>query len=308
MRIFFSGIILTVLVSCGSQKINMSGVKSFAGSTKDISENTSAVYDNMWQLKYDIVQLSIATIDSPAYLIESLNENYQQKIESENNAAAYASLYGVLNTYATIMKALTNEDDFKNLRNGVTDLQCNMELATKKYNEFCRKPLPLSLGRFVSKIAINVGEFRLKKMQKFFLKESIDSGYEAVIDICDNYHNQFAPRIKKDIDRLPNDINSAYTGFLETLKTAKNSTTNQPYLFYSQYNPIYLDMIRRHQLIDQVYEQNAVAIQNIRKSMVRLKESALVNLTNEDWIFKNKDLVLSAHELKRACLNLIQKK
>jgi hypothetical protein len=243
-----------------------------------------------------------------AYLIESLNENYQQKIESENNAETYASLYGVPNTYATIMLGLTNEEDFKKLKNGVADLQCNMDLATKKYNVFCRRPLPLSLGRFVSKIAITIGDFRLKKMQKMFLKEAIDSGYDAILEICDNYSQLFAPRIKKDLDRLPNDINSAYTGFLETLKTAKNATTNQPYLFYTQYNPIYLDMIRRQQLIGQVYEQNITAIQNIRKSMVRLKESALVNLSNEDWILKNKDLVLSAHELKRACFNLIQKK
>ncbi len=308
MRIFFSGIIIMILASCSSQKINIGAVKTFAGSTKNISTNTAAVYENMWQLKHDIVQLSIATIDSPAYLIESLNENYQQKLESENNAATYESLYGVLNDYATIMLSLTNEEDFKNLKKGVADLQCSMDLATKKYNEFCRRPLPLSLGSFVSKIAITIGDFRLKKMQKLFLKESIDSGYEAVMEICDNYSQLFAPRIKKDIDRLPNDINNAYTGFLETLKTAKNSTTNQPYLFYTQYNPIYLDMIRRHQLINQVYEQNMAAIQNIRKGMIRLKESYLLQLTNKDWVEKNKDLVLSAHQLKNVCLNLLEKK
>jgi hypothetical protein len=64
MRIIVSGLLIMQLASCGSQKINIGAVKSFAGSTKDISANTTAVYENMWQLKYDIVQLSIATIDS----------------------------------------------------------------------------------------------------------------------------------------------------------------------------------------------------------------------------------------------------
>ncbi|MES2773314.1 MAG: hypothetical protein V4722_03970 [Bacteroidota bacterium] len=308
MRTPFFFATLLVLTSCGTQKINIGAVKSFASATKDIAANTTAVYKNMWELKYDVVQLSIATVDSPAYLIESLNENYQQKTESESNAIGYSSLYGVLSTYSTLLLALTSEDDFKNLKKEAGDLQCSMDSVVKKYNRFCRKPLPLSLGNFVSRIVVAAGDFQLKKMQKMFLKESIDSGYSAIMDICDNYNTLFAPRIKQDIDRLPNDINDAYTGFLETIRSAKNPSINQPYLFYANYNPLYLDMIRRHQQIEQVFKQNVAAIESIRKSITRLKNAYEVKLTSEEWITENKNLVVSAHELKKAYLALTNKK
>lgn len=297
-----------MLGACSSQKINVAAVKSVAGATKDIAANTTAVYKNMWQLKYDIVQLSIATTDSPAYLIESLNENFQQKIESESNAAEYASLYGILVSYSTLLEALTSDEDYKNLKKDAGDWQCNMDSLVRKYNQFCPRPLPVSLGNFMSKIIVSMGEYHLRKMQKKFLKESIDSGYSAVMDVCDNYSKLFAPRIKQDIDGIPADINSAYTGFLETIRSARNTSINQPYLYYTNYNPLYLDMIRRHGQIKSVYEQNLAAIQNIRKSFTRLKESYTYKLTRKEWIEENKNLVLSAHELKKAWLNLSTEK
>ena len=308
MRISLSLLVILLFSSCKTSKINVAAVKNFAGATKDIATNTTAVYKNMWELKYDIVQLSIAGVDSPAYLIESLNENYNQKVESEANATGYASLYGILSSYATLLMALTNEDDLKNLRTEVGDLQCNMDSVIKKYNRFCPRPLSPSLGNFMSKIVFAAGDYRLKKMQKMFLKESIDSGYDAIMEVCDNYSKLFAPRIKSDIDMIPADISSAYTGFLETLRSAKNTTINHPFLYFSSYNPIYLDMVRRQKQIELVYQQNEAAIENIRKSFMRLKQAYVKKLTKKEWLDQNKNLIVSAHELKKAYEKLSIKK
>jgi hypothetical protein len=239
----FAIVLLVFFYSCSGLKNSQIQVaKSFALATKGISKVPTDIYYRIYQLKAESQTLQLnsllATNDAPKESIQLLKNNYEENAKFIEIAESYSTSYKIVEKYATLVLCLLSETYLKEFNKSKDTWQSSFEGLIKKYNSVAITKIPPSVGNLTASIIQELGQVRIARLQKKYLKEAIYTARKPFENICDDFILLDSLKIKSELANLPDFLDNNYADFLQNIR-AYERQGNNPYYYYKEYTPIY---------------------------------------------------------------------
>jgi hypothetical protein len=217
----------------------------------------------------------------------------------------YNSGYDILNLYASLLLAFTDESEYQNnLAKQKDEFIPAFDSLASKFNTLNphNKIQINSIGILFSNIIQEVGSRRIRYLQRKYLKELVENGNDLVVQICDHYKtNGGIYNNKKQLADLDTEIDRTYKNFIKDVNLDTENTNT--YRFYTLYDPIYLNWKNKKNLINDLYNLNAKAFSEIKNSHQKLKELLEQKATINDLTSSLNDLYAGLHILNESYKN-----
>ena len=271
--------------------------KAMTTSSNLPSEYTKQYYD----IALESNQLLASIITKPSDKLTTLQGLIQDRLEADKIVKGYSAGYGVLGKYAELLLALTDDPAYqKELTKQKDAFIPSLDTLVSKYNTFnpANKIPMTSLGGLLSNIIQEVDSRRIKYLQRKYLKDLVSTADTIVAQICDQYKSMDFYKNDKQLASLSKDLDERYKIFMNYINLDINSAN--PYKYYKQYDPIYMDWKNKEVLLKELNQKNLRAITNIKTSHHTLKELLNKNASIKELSKNLQGLYASINTLKES--------
>ncbi len=265
-----------LLCSCtGLKKSQVQATENFAIATKGISRVPSDIYFRIYQLKSESQTLQLNTLlstnDSAMESILFLKNDYDEKIKFMEIAEAYSTSYQIVERYASLVMCLLDESYLRTFEKSKGAWQASFSGLVKKYNSVAVTKIPPSVGSLVASIVQEIGQLRIKQLQKKYLKDAIRTARQPFENICDDFILLDSLRLKSELSNLPGYLDNNYANFLENVR-AYERLGNNPYYYYKEYTPIYAGWLSQVNELTILTTGTVQAFRSLRNAYKYLEE------------------------------------
>ena len=268
-------IILLAALSCSSLKRSqIIATEKFALATKGISRTPTDIYFRISTIKSESqsLQLSsiLATNDSSAESIRLLKENHEEQTAFLRLAEEYSTAYFIVEKYTDLVLSLLNTSYMNGFIKSKTGWQSSFDKLVTRYNAVSLNKIPSSVGSFTASVLQQLGKMRLGSLQKKYLLEAIRTAHEPFENICNDFITLDSLKIAGELSNLPAYIDNNYASFLENIRGYETGGNN-PYFYYSSYNPIYNNWLNEMSEVKLLTRQSMAAFRQLRDSYSELE-------------------------------------
>jgi hypothetical protein len=268
--------------SCsGLNKTQIQATRNFASATRSISRIPSDIYFRIHQLKFEAQTLQLntvlATSDSVKESIRYLKNDYTEKLKSIEMAEAFSTSYQIVEKYASLVLCLLDESYLREFNKSKDAWQINFDGLVKKYNVVAINKIPPSVGSLTSSVIRELGELRIKELQKKYLREAIRIARQPFENICDDFILLDSFKLRSELSLLPDYLDNNYADFLSNVR-AYEKQGNNPYYYYKEYTPIYAGWLSQVDELTALASFTVSAFRSLKNAFGKLEE--YVHLSN----------------------------
>ncbi len=301
-RYFCFAILVSFVAGC--KVLSKEETKSVQALSKAMTTGSSLPSDYTRQY-YDVAlesdQLLASIITNPPDKILKLKELIEDRAEADKIVKGYSAGYGILNKYAELLLALTDDTTYQNGLSKQKDAFIpSFDTLVSKYDTFnAANKLPVtSMGSLLSNIIQEIGSRRIKYLQRKYLKDLVTTADTIVAEICDQYKAMDFYKNDKQLASLGKILDESYKTFMNFVNL--DSSSAGPYQYYKQYDPIYLDWKNKEVLLKELNEKNLKAIVAIKASHHALKQLLDKKATDKELASNLQGLYASVNSLKES--------
>jgi hypothetical protein len=279
----FTLALLVCFCSCtGLKKSQIQVAENFATATKGISKVPPDIYYRIYQLKSESQTLQLnsllATNDVPKESIQLLKNDYEEKIKFIEIAESYSTSYQIVEKYASLVLCLLSETYLKEFNKSKATWQCTFEGLIKKYNSVAITKIPPSVGNLTATIIQELGQARIARLQKKYLKEAIHTARRPFENICDDFILLDSLKIKSELSNLPDFLDNNYADFLQNIR-AYEKQGNNPYYYYKEYTPIYSNWLLQINELNILSANTIKAFRSLKNAYGQLEDYVTASTT-----------------------------
>ncbi|RYF86490.1 MAG: hypothetical protein EON98_03545 [Chitinophagaceae bacterium] len=264
--------LLLLLVGCSTlQSSHTENVKAFARSAKVLSVVPGELYSDISSYRHQLKLIESSTIYSSDKIVPRLNKLLEVKAQFDQNAAQIHQSALLIESYAECLMALTDEGYQKQLGKEGDDLSLKLNAAIQSYNQSFQKSIPVNVGSFIGSVVTKIGSLKLRQLQKRYLKSFVDTGALVINDVCDYFTSTVAGSLENELSSLDNQFVNTMTTFYDNVYEYQKSQNINPYDYLKSYNPLYLDMKAKLELLHSLQQKMVAAMDRIKIAHEKLR-------------------------------------
>jgi hypothetical protein len=288
MRYLLPVLCLLHAVSCSTlTKTQIDEVEHFAKAGTGVSTAAGDAFKKMYLLKSDIEFFNAADENKPGDVIAQLDKcrRIKDTLFAET-VRDYASGYDVLAAYTSALLEIINPAYNKEFKETAGDLETNFDSLISKYNSVKAddKKIPLEFGKIFAKGIEVIGSRHIAAQQKKFIKEAVEAAAPVLDLVCDNFIQVDVKILQTRLGSIRNDIVNAYKQVAG--QALLRDSTISPLVFYKELNPVYLELMVKHDELNALVKKLSGAMQNFKEGH-KILSAALNSKTDRKTFIEN---------------------
>lgn len=297
-------LVLLLLITSGCTSVRygqMQNLKAFAGSAKALSLTPGELYHSISDFRQGLRLIESSTLFTADKIIPRLNQSIAMEQAFEQNVTDVNGACTLISIYADCLLSLVGNE--KELEGRSADLSLKLSSALNSYNSAFKRKMPVALGDFLGMVVSKLGSIHLKELQKKYLTEFIHSGSVIINEVSDYFINDVSVGLKDEMRSLDVQFNNVMRNFYDNVEVFERKQNVNPFNYYRQYNPVYLNMKQKLTQLDSLQSQTIAAMQMIKTTHETLR-AGLNNPMPGEFIEEVKDLYIAMEKIKRGYDNL----
>ncbi len=246
------------LLSCGNlHRGQIDATQKFAQVSSAVTKIPADIYYRIYLLRGDAQSLQLNTVVSTNDQVKEsvlfLKKDFEEKMAFLALAEEYSAAYEIVEQYAHLVASLLDPAYQKHFAKTKVLWQVGFEKMLVKYNAASSNKIPGSVGAFTATLVQEIGKLKFGAIQKKYLRQALQTGYEPLTAICDDYLKLDSSKIQGELKVLPAYLENNFASFLENMR-AYEKEGNNPYDYYATYSPIY------HRWLGQLNDLNLISM------------------------------------------------
>jgi hypothetical protein len=221
-------LLIFILAGCGTSKFlkpcQIIAIDGFGKGMATIGSSYPAIAEKVNDLSLENIQMEQATfvVDTPAQshasIMNNLTDTIAESISQTDliNLNAIDQMQGawiLCSRYVELLKAITNPDNGKTFSATAETWTPSVDSIVSKYSLcFPNTKVNAGIGPLFSALAQHLGDRKLKRKQKEYVTEAVDSAKDFVFIILETVRTIQVAELQKD-------INSLKVNYFENYKT-----------------------------------------------------------------------------------------